>query len=84
MTSLGLVYDHSVVNPRKSPMGGRCSMVARDWPIFAEDFSKRKIVDEGRFASFSFDAQQTISPARWAISGEAGRFSDPLYSPAAI
>jgi len=82
MTSLGLVYDHSVVNPEEVSNGRKMlDWVARDWPIFAEDFSKRKIVDEGRFASFSFDAQQTISPARWAISGEAGRFSDPLYSP---
>src|SRR5205823_6363338 len=24
---------------------------------------------------------QTIHPARWALSGEAGRFTDPLYSP---
>jgi len=82
MTSLGLVYDHSVVNPEEVSNGRKMlDWVSKDWPLFAEDFSKRKIVDEGRFASFSFDAQQTISPARWAISGEAGRFSDPLYSP---
>jgi hypothetical protein len=38
-------------------------------------------LDEGRFVDFSYDAERTISPRRWAISGEAGRFSDPLYSP---
>lgn len=82
MTSLGLVYDHSVVNPEEVSNGRKMlDWVAKDWPIFAEDFRNRKIVDEGRFASYSFDAQQTISPARWAITGEAGRFSDPLYSP---
>jgi hypothetical protein len=30
---------------------------------------------------FAHDCVQTISPTRWAIAGEAGRFTDPLYSP---
>jgi hypothetical protein len=30
---------------------------------------------------FSHDCAQTISPARWALAGESGRFTDPLYSP---
>lgn len=82
MTSLGLVYDHAVVNPEEVSNGRKMlDWVAREWPMFAEDFRKRKIVDEGRFVDFSFDAQQTISAKKWAISGEAGRFSDPLYSP---
>jgi len=82
MTSLGLVYDHAVVNPEEVSNGRKMlDWVAKEWPMFAEDFRKRKIVDEGRFVDFSFDAQQTISAKKWAISGEAGRFSDPLYSP---
>lgn len=82
MTSLGLVYDHSVVNPEEVSNGRKMlEWVAKDWPLFAEDFKNRKILDEGRFLDFSYDAAQTISPRRWAISGEAGRFSDPLYSP---
>jgi flavin-dependent dehydrogenase len=82
MTSLGLVYDHAVVNPEEVSNGRKMlDWVAEDWPLFAEDFKNRKIVDEGRFVDFSYDSEQTISPRRWAISGEAGRFSDPLYSP---
>lgn len=81
-TSLGLVYDHTVVKPEDVSNGRKMlDWVAKDWPIFAEDFAKRKILDEGRFVDYSYDSQQTISPERWAISGEAGRFSDPLYSP---
>jgi hypothetical protein len=30
---------------------------------------------------YSHDCRQTISPQRWALVGEAGRFTDPLYSP---
>ena len=82
MTSLGLVYDHAVVNPEEVSNGRKMlDWVAKEWPMFAEDFRNRKIVDEGRFVDFSYDAQQTISAKKWAITGEAGRFSDPLYSP---
>jgi len=81
-TSLGLVYDHAVVKPEEVSNGRKMlDWMAKDWPIFAEDFAKRKILDEGRFVDYSYDAQQTISPERWAMTGEAGRFSDPLYSP---
>jgi hypothetical protein len=41
----------------------------------------RKILDHGSFKDFSYGCVQTIHPSRWAISGEAGRFTDPLYSP---
>jgi flavin-dependent dehydrogenase len=81
-TSLGLVYDHAVVSPEEVSNGRKMlDWVARDWPIFAADFRSRTILDEGRFVDYSYDAQQTISPERWAMTGEAGRFSDPLYSP---
>ena len=46
-----------------------------------ETFKARKIVDHSLIADFSYDCQQTISDARWALAGEAGRFTDPLYSP---
>ncbi len=81
-TSLGLVYDHSIVNPEEVSNGRKMlDWVAKDWPLFAEDFAKRKILDEGRFVNYSYDARQTIDASKWAITGEAGRFSDPLYSP---
>src|ERR1019366_9899700 len=82
MTSLGLVYDHAVVNPEEVSNGRKMlDWVAKEWPMFAEDFRNRKIVDEGRFVDFSYDAQQTISAKKWAITGEAGGVSPPLYSP---
>jgi len=39
------------------------------------------VLDEGRLIDYSHACRKTISPARWAIVGEAGRFTDPLYSP---
>jgi hypothetical protein len=41
----------------------------------------RRILHHTALKDFAHDCQQTISPARWAIAGEAGRFTDPLYSP---
>jgi len=81
-TSLGLVYEHQVVNPEDvSNPRKTIDYVCRTWPMFARDLPYRKILDEGRLISFSHDCKQTISPERWALVGEAGRFTDPLYSP---
>jgi hypothetical protein len=49
--------------------------------MFGRDLPNRKILDEGRLIDYSHDCHQTISPQRWALVGEAGRFTDPLYSP---
>ncbi len=81
-TSLGLVYDRSKVpaddvsSPEKV-----ISWISKRFPLLAQDLSKRKIVDQGLFRDFAYDCTQTISADRWALAGEAGRFTDPLYSP---
>jgi 2-polyprenyl-6-methoxyphenol hydroxylase-like FAD-dependent oxidoreductase len=81
-TSLGLVYDKAVIpSDEVSTARKMLDFVCREWPLFARDLPQRKVLDEGRFYDFSYDALQTISPQRWAMTGEAGRFSDPLYSP---
>ncbi len=81
-TSLGLVYDTAVISPEEvSTPQKLIEWVCREFPLFARDLPHRKIVSQGSFRSFSYDCAQTISPRRWALSGEAGRFTDPLYSP---
>lgn len=81
-TSLGLVYDRSVVNGEEvSNTRKLIDYVCRKWPMFSRDLPYRKILDEGRLIDYSHDCRQTISPQRWALIGEAGRFTDPLYSP---
>ena len=81
-TSLGLVYEHRSVNPEDvSNTRKTIEYVCRKWPMFARDIPYRTILDEGRLIDFSHDCKQTISPERWALVGEAGRFTDPLYSP---
>jgi flavin-dependent dehydrogenase len=81
-TSLGLVYDHRVLAPEEVSNARKLvDYVCRKWPLFQHDLPHRRIVDEGRYIDFSYDSRITISPHHWALSGEAGRFSDPLYSP---
>ncbi len=81
-TSLGIVYD-----PETTPHDDVFSVekatkwVCERFPLFARDLPNRKVLDHGGFRSYSHDCEQTIHPARWAMAGEAGRFTDPLYSP---
>jgi len=81
-TSLGLVYDNRLI-PRQQVETPDllCDWLSREFPLFTADLSRRRIVDRGSYRDFSYDCAQTISPDRWALSGEAGRFTDPFYSP---
>jgi len=81
-TSLGLVYDRSLV-PREEVATPEkmIDWVCRQYPLFARDLPQRRILDWSGFKDFALDSTQTLSAARWAMCGEACRFSDPLYSP---
>ncbi len=81
-TSLGLVYDRTTVPEREvAPAPKLIEYVCKQWPLFARDLPNRTILDESRFLDYAFSATQSISATRWALTGEAGRFTDPLYSP---
>jgi 2-polyprenyl-6-methoxyphenol hydroxylase-like FAD-dependent oxidoreductase len=82
LTSLGVVYDKAVFSQDKVNTPEKLlKWACEEFPLFARDLPQRKILDAAWFADFAYDCKQTISPAKWAISGFAGRFSDPLYSP---
>ena len=81
-TSLGLVYDNRIfpwerVGTAERLIGWAC----QEFPLFSRDLPYRKVLDHSMLRDFSYDCGQTISESRWALSGEAGRFTDPLYSP---
>lgn len=81
-TSLGLVYDREKISPDDVSSPEKViEWVCQRHPIFARDLPKLKIIDQALYRDFSYDCQQTISADRWALAGEAGRFTDPLYSP---
>lgn len=81
-TSLGLVFDSANVNFRDvSSPEKLVEWICREYPLYARDLPQRKILYHSGLTSFALDNGQTISPARWALVGEACRFTDPLYSP---
>lgn len=81
-TSLGLVYDSNIVSHDDVFSVEKATRwVSERFPLFARDLAEREVIDFGGYRDFSHDCQQTLSPRRWAMAGEAGRFSDPLYSP---
>ena len=81
-TSLGVVYDQAVVDWKDVNSAEKATrFICERFPILARDLPQRKVVDFGGFKDFSYDCSQTLSAGRWAMTGESGRFSDPLYSP---
>jgi 2-polyprenyl-6-methoxyphenol hydroxylase-like FAD-dependent oxidoreductase len=81
-TSFGLVYDPARVPRGEVSTGKKCiEWVCKQYPMFARELLDREIIDESGFTAFAHDCGQTISANRWAMCGEACRFTDPLYSP---
>lgn len=81
-TSLGIVYDSKLIKHEDVfSVKKATEWVCREFPLFERDLPHRKVLDFGGLTDYAHDCVQTISPKRWAMAGEAGRFSDPLYSP---
>jgi flavin-dependent dehydrogenase len=81
-TSLGLVYDNRLIDREEiASLPQLIEWVCREFPLFARDLPFRKVLCHSALKDYSHDCVQTISPSRWAMAGEAGRFTDPLYSP---
>lgn len=82
ITSLGLVYDNRLIRPEDVNDPRRLvDWVCDHFPLFARDLRKRKVLHWACYRDHSFDAVQTIDRGHWALVGEAGRWTDPLYSP---
>lgn len=81
-TSLGLVFDRELIPPDEVMSVEKATrFVCERFPALARELPHRAAVCSSGLKDFSYDCQQTISPQRWALAGEAGRFTDPLYSP---
>jgi len=82
--SVGIVAD-----PRLHPLDTMNTFdKAMDWfetyqpRLFDELDGKRELLqDFAFFRKFSYGCKQVFSAQRWALTGEAGLFLDPFYSP---
>lgn len=81
-TSLGLVFDRSKIDWNEVGSSEKLiQWICKRYPLFARDLPYRKVVDYSGLKDFAHDCGQVLSTDRWAHAGEAGRFTDPLYSP---
>lgn len=81
-TSLGLVYDREMIDSKDVAGAEKLlEWVVDTFPLMGRDLRDRKVLDWWGYRDYAHDCGRTIHPARWAMTGEAGRFSDPLYSP---
>lgn len=81
-TSFGLVYDQACV--KLDEVDGKEKLLAwlfERFPLLRRALDKQDIIDFTVMRDYTHDCEQTINAGRWAMVGEAGRFSDPLYSP---
>ncbi|OUL99673.1 NAD(P)/FAD-dependent oxidoreductase [Variovorax sp. JS1663] len=82
--SVGIVAD-----PRQHPLESMDSFdKAMDWfrrwqpRLYDElDGQRHLLQDFAFFRNFSYGCKQVFSGQRWALTGEAGLFLDPFYSP---
>lgn len=81
-TSFGLVFDQANINIKDvSTKEKLLAWLTERFPLFEGTLSAESMIDFALLHSYSCDCQQTIDESGWAISGIAGRFTDPLYSP---
>ena len=83
-TSIGIVAD-----PRKHPfdrfntLDGALDWIAANEPQLARALEGRReeIVDFLKVEHYSHGCKRVFSPERWCVTGDAGAFIDPLFSP---
>ena len=81
-TSLGLVFDRDLIPWEDvNRVDKATDWVCERFPLLARELKTRPVVDWMGLQHYPHDCAQTLSADRWAMVGEAGRFTDPLYSP---
>ncbi len=81
-TSFGLVYDRQRVDAKDVNTSEKLlPWIIERFPLFKSAFEGKEIIDFTTLQNYTHDSIRTIHANRWAVTGEAGRFSDPLYSP---
>jgi 2-polyprenyl-6-methoxyphenol hydroxylase-like FAD-dependent oxidoreductase len=83
-TSFGIVYDPTIHNSENFSDESRLMAWLRKNELQAHkvlDRPENKFLDLRSFRKLSTDSKQFFSKDRWAITGDAGVFLDPFYSP---
>ncbi|HEV7778178.1 MAG TPA: tryptophan 7-halogenase [Luteibacter sp.] len=82
--SVGIVAD-AAMHPIESmrDFDKALAWMEEHQPVVAREVAKRrdKLLDFAFFKNFSYSCSRMFSADRWALTGEAGAFLDPFYSP---
>jgi flavin-dependent dehydrogenase len=82
--SVGIVADEALHPLREINSFARAlAWLTRHQPQLAEAVAanQNKLLDFVALKRFSYGCERVFSPQRWALTGEAGLFLDPFYSP---
>ncbi|HMO19250.1 MAG TPA: FAD-dependent monooxygenase [Oligoflexia bacterium] len=81
-TSFGIVLDPSI-HPFLNTLDKAIEWLNKHEPQAGAYCEKNKHLckDFGAYKNYSFNCSRVISGDRWALTGEAGLFIDPFYSP---
>ncbi|PJK14137.1 halogenase [Lysobacteraceae bacterium NML07-0707] len=82
--SIGIVADQSLhpldtLNSHEKAMHWLCQHQPQLAGLLARE--QHALLDFRFLKHFSYECQQVFSTRRWALTGEAGYFADPFYSP---
>jgi flavin-dependent dehydrogenase len=81
ITSVGVVCDREVFRPEMRTQEGLLDFVC-EHAAPASLLSEAKPVDHGCYMNLAYGTRRFFDgAARWGMTGEAGAFTDPLYSP---
>ncbi len=81
-TSVGIVADPRI-HPFKTMNRSSKALqwLAEHEPLLAEAMAGREVCDFMALNDFSRNSRQVFSADRWGMTGDAGLFTDPFYSP---
>ena len=83
-TSIGLVFDPKIISVREVNTYERLvNWLGKHQPIMANVLRDRRdtIMDFHVLRNYAHSSRQVFSTDQWALTGEAGLFADPFYSP---
>lgn len=81
-TSIGIVMDDQVFEASDfSNYDNAFSWLAQKQPHCANAIEGAKVLDYVAIRDYSYDCKKYFSDDGWGLTGEAGVFADPFYSP---
>ncbi|MBU3020475.1 NAD(P)/FAD-dependent oxidoreductase [Aestuariibacter sp. A3R04] len=81
-TSFGIVMDDkALADSNIETFEDTMAWLAKEHPLCAKAIEKAELLDFKVMRDYSYGCKQMFSESGWAMTGEAGAFADPFYSP---